>query len=162
MQQLIINGSPTRLKKVVEFLEQMELQELNPNFTPGYLAPVTGNGSSSAGPTQTAGPAQTSETSEAEKTGRTRRTKEQIAADNAKLAPVQVTQADIKANLKPEPAADERKDGITMDQLKVFTKEKAQTHGPAIREKLKEFGAERAGELKPEHWNAYYVFLQGL
>lgn len=128
------------------------------NFVGPTMAEVLGGTSNYTGPgPDEPGHTGTSGEQGIEKAPRTRRTKEQIAADNAKQP----------AQGLPAPAVNgSGKDVINFEELKLFAQEKAQDEAnvPKIKAKLKEFGVTKTKELeaRPETHNAYWIFLQAL
>lgn len=163
MQQLVINGSATRLKTILSFIEKLDsgvsVDDSVHDLAP---APGNGNGTSAAGSTELkAVPGGAAESTGENK--RTRRTKAEIEADKnaAPAGAAAPTLNDTKTDLVTQTSI-ARTDGITMDEMKKFTLEKGQKHGQAILAKLQEFGVKRAGELQEKDWNAYWVFLQAL
>ncbi len=168
MQQLVITGSPTRIKRVVEFLEKLDLIEIastrdavNDKVNEVFAQSRTETPVKIADNVQAPAPQQApaAEPTAPVVEGRKRRTKAEIEADNAKAA-LAPTVADVQKMRNPKSAANE----VDFEELKKFVQERAlnEDNADKIRTKLAEFGVKKTRDLPKEHHNALWVYLQSL
>jgi len=163
--KLTINGSPLELAALLTHFAGKEVEKKESPLLTVIGKAVEENRENVltkveklADAIDTASPA---ETPAPEKTTKTRRTKAQIAADNFKDPADQDEPALIQGTVDPLP----EKSGIDREEMKDFVLQRVEAdpaNGAKIRAELTKMGVSRAGELKDDQLNPFWVFLQAL